>query len=204
MFLIVGLLRRQKFVVLLYGGIEMKKALIVLLVLLASAGLAVAEYPSILAFELGAGMGQVFDYSEIVSGKNFGLYFTIDESFSAGYSFFDYSYLANVDGAAGDELVETAVNAVGIGVSPADRLTVRLYIGSTAAGAVFINPTPAFGLGIGYDIFNKKNTLFSALTVGLDWLATRGNGGVAGTDTSPYTIDEGGAFIFGLKARLGI
>ncbi|MDR1316098.1 MAG: hypothetical protein LBK13_04410 [Spirochaetales bacterium] len=184
----------------------MKKALLVILILLASTGLAVAESPSVMAFELGVGVGSVFDYSEIVSGKNFGLYFTVDETFSAGYSFFDYSYQADVDGAAGDELIETTINAVGFGISPSDKLTVRLYLGSAAAatGATFDASTFAFGLGLGYDIFSKKDTLFSALTLSVDWLATRGNGSTTVADKSPYSIEEGGALIFGLKARLGI
>jgi hypothetical protein len=194
-------------ILLFYRRLQMKKALLVILILLASTGLAVAESPTVMAFELGAGVGSVFDYTEVVSGKNFGLYFTVDETFSAGYSFFDYSYQADVDGTPGDELVETTINAVGIGVSPSDKLTVRLYLGSAAGvtGGPFTAPTFAFGLGLGYDILSKKETLFTALTLTVDWLATRGDGDGAGAlDNSPYAIEDGGAIIFGLKARLGI
>jgi hypothetical protein len=83
----------------------------------------------------------------------------------------------------------------------------RLYLGSAAGepGATFTASTFAFGFGLGYDIFSKKDTIFSALTLTVDWLATRGDGDGAGAlDTSPYAIEEGGALIFGLKVRMGI
>ena len=56
-----------------------------------------------------------------------------------------------------------------------------------------------FGAGFGYDFFTKKNKIFSSLGLYVDYLATSGTG-----ITAPYSIENGGIMLFGLKTTMGI
>jgi hypothetical protein len=159
----------------------MKKALLVVVVMAVFAGVAMAQSPDVLAFEFGAGMGPAIGTGVPPSwaaepSSSCGLSFSRSESFSAGYSFY--------------QLGAERLNALTLGVNAVDKLFVRLFVGASAALAPYI------GFGISYDLFSKKDTLFTALGIGIDWFGAT-TGGV-------HTAISGGAVQFGIKVKVGI
>lgn len=106
-------------------------------------------------------------------------YFTFNDSFTGGFKF------RNISG--------TNLNVMNITVIPADKLGISLFTGATTgAGA-----SPAFGLGVNYDIFAKKSALFAKMALYFDWLASS-------TAGSPFDVAKGGVAVFGFKTQVGL
>ncbi len=155
----------------------MKKAALFLILICMVAGIAAAETPKYFSFNIG-GM-YVYDMASETStvAKPFGLQFQMNETFSAGFIFFQDAQLVNVT------------------ISPINNTYLSFYTGKfnpNATGAV------GFGAGIGYDFASTKNTMFSAIGIYLDWLANNDSSGNKGS------IEDGGCLMVGLKAKLGL
>ncbi|WP_304224229.1 hypothetical protein [Gracilinema caldarium] len=78
-----------------------------------------------------------------------------------------------------------------ITVIPLDKLGITLYTGTIPGNS------PAFGLGVNYDIFAKKSALFAKMAIYLDWLATSNAG-------SAFDVANGGVVLFGIKTQVGL
>ncbi len=154
----------------------MKKIVLIMLVALVAAAGAFAEGPDHFSFTLGAGAGYDMIADTIDATQVYGVDYNFNNTFSGGFKFFDIG--------------GTSVAAVNVAVSPVDNAYISLFTGAETAG-----PIVAFGAGLEYDFFTKKDGLFTGMGVFVDWLAT--NGGV-------FNVSDGGVVTFGLKTKIGI
>ncbi len=151
------------------------KKIIVLLVLLSVLTVGVfAEQADYFTFTMGSGAGYDVNGSSVVAASVFGMDYTFNSTFSGGFKFFD------IAGNAG--------SFINISVIPADKLKLTVYTGKLVAAA-------AFGVGLSYDLFAKKDALFSNMSINIDWLADN-----AGT----YPVATGGVVLFGLRTQVGL
>lgn len=110
--------------------------------------------------------------------SSFGVSYNFNSGITAGFS------LINVD--------DNNISTVEIGVEVAKGAHLTALSGN-------INDKFAFGLGLGYDFFTKKNRLFSSVGIYIDYIATNSD-----KDLDPYSLQNGGLFLIGLKTSLGI
>ncbi len=134
------------------------KKITVLLLFLVCLGLAgaAAETPQFFAFNVGGMYRYDFPADNSDSAVPFGAQFQMNDTFSAGFTFFTNTQLLNVT------------------VSPMDNMYISVYSGS------YLNK-PGFGLGLGYDFLVNKSAMFSAMGIYLDWMANNGAAGAAGS-----------------------
>lgn len=151
------------------------KKIIVLLVLLSVLTVGVfAEQADYFTFTMGSGAGYDIDNSDIVATLVFGMDYSFNSTFTGGFKFID---IATQTG-----------QFINMSVIPADKLHLTVYSGKIATAA-------AFGVGLSYDLFSKKDALFSNMSINIDWLAD--NGGF-------YDIADGGVILFGLRTQVGL
>ncbi len=152
----------------------MKKLTIVLLfVALAAAG-TFAVTPEYFTFEIGAMGTYTVSDGSVDSINPFGIQFTFDDTFSAGFSF------------AGG-----IMSLMNITATPMENVNFSMFTGD-------VNGELGFGAGIGYDFLTKKSALFTKMGLYLNWLVN-GN-----TVADAYDIDNGGVLALGLKAGFGL
>ena len=152
----------------------MKKVLVLLILFSVLTVGIFAEQADYFTFTMGAGSGYDIVGSNVVAQTVFGVDYSFNSTFTGGFKYFE------VAGNTGQMMNVTVV--------PADKLTLSLYSGQLVA-------LTSFGVGVGYDIFTKKDALFSKLSINLDWLAT--NGGA-------YDVANGGVILFGLRTQVGL
>lgn len=154
----------------------MKKVFLSVLLLGGLALSVFAQKADYFTFTVGSGAGYNINTQAVVSETIYGFDYTFNDSFTGGFKFL------NISG--------TNLNLMNITVIPVDKLGISLYTGVTGA-------SPAFGLGVNYDIFAKKSALFAKMAVYLDWFASSNAG-------STFDIANGGAVIFGIKTQVGL
>ncbi len=153
------------------------KKILVLMVLFALLTVGVfAEKADYFAFTMGSGSGYNVTGSAITAGTVFGVDYTFNDSFSGGFKFY------KVGG--------NSLQLINMSVIPSEKLNLSIYSGVLGGGA-------AFGIGVAYDIFSKKDALFSNLSINIDWLATA-------TAGSTYDVATGGVILFGLRTQMGL
>jgi hypothetical protein len=155
----------------------MKKVTLAILLIGGLALSAFAQKADYFTFTVGSGAGYNINTQVVSSETLFGIDYTFNDSFTGGFKF------RNISG--------TNLNVMNITVIPMDKLGISLYTGAIPAGS------PAFGLGVNYDIFAKKSALFAKMAIYLDWLATS-------TAGSPFDVAKGGVVLFGLKTQVGL
>ena len=152
----------------------MKKVL-VLLVLLSVLTVGVfAEQADYFTFTMGSGAGYDINGSNVVAASVFGMDYTFNTTFTGGFKYFTV-------GASTGQFID-------ISVVPADKLKLTVYTGKIAAAA-------AFGVGLSYDLFSKKDALFSNMSINIDWLAD---------NAGAYPVANGGVILFGLRTQVGL
>ena len=139
---------------------------------------AFAQKADYFTFTVGSGAGYNINTQVVSSETLFGIDYTFNDSFTGGFKF------RNISG--------TNLDVMNITVIPMDKLGISLYTGATTTVV-----SPAFGLGVNYDIFAKKSGLFAKMAIYLDWLATS-------TAGSPFDVAKGGVVLFGLKTQVGL
>lgn len=116
---------------------------------------------------------------EVINGNSsIGISYNFNSGITAGFS------LINME--------DSNISTVEIGVEVAEGAHLTALSGN-------INDKFAFGLGLGYDFFTKKNRLFSSVGIYIDYIATNSD-----KDLDPYSLQNGGLFLIGLKTSLGI
>ncbi len=157
----------------------MKKIALILLLVCLAVGTVAAETPKYFSINLG-GMYS-YDMPTDKSGVStpFGLQFQVNEMFSAGFAFFTNAQLVNVS------------------ISPIKNSFISFYTGKYDANGV-AGGDVGFGVGAGYDFATNNSKMFSSLGIYMDWLANNDAAGSAGS------IEDGGVFMIGLKAKLGL
>lgn len=152
------------------------KKIIVLLVLLSVLTVGVfAEQADYFTFTMGSGAGYDLRTSDIVASTVFGMNYTFNSTFTGGFKFIE------VAGVAGQ--------FINISVIPAEKLRLTVYTGKFTGAA--------FGVGLSYDLFSKKDALFSNMSINIDWLAEN-NPGLG------FDIADGGVILFGLRTEVGL
>ncbi len=155
------------------------KKIIVLLVLLSVLTMgAFAEQADYFTFTMGSGSGYDIVGSNIIGGTVFGVDYTFNSGFTGGFKYF------SIDG--------NDIQVINMTMVPADKMTLSVYSGTEALTA-----DPTVGMGFGYEIFSKKDALFSSLTINIDWFATT-------PAASTYDIADGGVILFGLRTQVGL
>ena len=160
----------------------MKKILCVLLMSAALAAGVAAETADYLTFTVGAGFAvDVTDTNTDTMANNvFGVDYNFNETFTGGFKYMTMS----------NSVSGVAFSVMNFSMMPKENVTVSLYTGSeTSVGGA------AFGLGLEYDFFTKKDGLFSAMGVYVDWLASSAAGVAA--------LEDGGIIAMGLKTKVG-
>ena len=153
------------------------KKLFIFMVLLSILTVGVfAEQADYFTFTMGSGAGYNVNTSDIVASSVFGMNYTFNSTFTGGFKYIDV---------AGD-----SGSFINISVIPADKLKLTVYTGKITAV-----PDAAFGVGLSYDLFSKKDALFSNMSINIDWLAS--NGGT-------YDVANGGVVLFGLRTDVGL
>ncbi len=154
----------------------MKKiVLFSLIFVLLTAGIAMAQTPQFFTFSVGGMYGYDFATNADRPVTPFGAQFQMNDKFSAGFSFEATSNM----------------RLLNVAVSPLEKTYISVYSGQWA-GAV------AFGAGLGYDFLVNKNAMFSSMGIYMDWLANNRAPGLLGS------VEDGGTFMIGLKAKFGI
>lgn len=150
------------------------KKIIVLLVLLSVLTVGVfAEQADYFTFTMGSGAGYDVNGSNVVAATVFGMNYTFNSTFTGGFKYIT--------------IAATAGQFINISVVPADKLKLTVYTGQLT--------NAAFGVGLSYDLFSKKDALFSNMSINIDWLAE--NGGT-------YDVANGGVILFGLRTEVGL
>jgi len=157
----------------------MKKVFILLVLLSVLAVGVFAEQADYFTFTMGSGAGYDMNSSNIVASTVFGMNYTFNSTFTGGFKYID------IGGAAGQ--------FINMSVVPADKLSLTVYTGKLGAAA-------AFGVGLSYDLFTKKDALFSSMSINVDWLADDTATGTAGA----YPVADGGVILFGLRTEVGL
>lgn len=148
---------------------------IVLLVLLSVLTFGVyAEQADYFSFTIGSGAGYDVKLDEVVATSVFGVDYTFNSTFNGGFKFV--------------EVGSSAGKFISISVIPSDDLHLTIYSGKLVTDV-------AFGLGLSYDLFSKKDALFSNMSINIDWFAS--DGGV-------YPVDGGGVILLGLRTQVGL
>ncbi|MCA1950472.1 MAG: hypothetical protein LDL24_07855 [Treponema sp.] len=155
----------------------MKKVVISVFLFGCLAFAAFAQKADYFTFTVGSGAGYNINTQVVISESLFGIDYTFNDSFTGGFKF------RNISG--------TNLNVMNITVIPVDKLGITLYTGAIPGGS------PAFGLGVNYDIFAKKSGLFAKVALYFDWLASS-------TAGSPFDIAKGGVVLFGIKTQVGL
>jgi hypothetical protein len=154
------------------------KKVVVLLILLSIVAVGVfAEEADYFTFTMGSGGGYDINGSNVIGGTVFGVDYTFNDAFTGGFKYF------NIDG--------NNVQVINITMVTTDKLTLSVYSGTDIA----VDPT--VGIGVGYEIFSKKDALFSKLSVNIDWFATT-------PAASAFDIANGGVILFGLRTQVGL
>ena len=152
------------------------KKIIVLLVLLSVLTVGVfAEQADYFTFTMGSGAGYDINGSSVVAASVFGMNYTFNSTFTGGFKFMDI-------GTASGQFIN-------ISVVPADKMKLTVYTGE-------LETVAAFGVGLSYDLFSKKDALFSNMSINIDWMAD--NGGAL------YDVANGGVILFGLRTEVGL
>ncbi|MDA3938418.1 MAG: hypothetical protein PF693_03790 [Spirochaetia bacterium] len=155
----------------------MKKVFILLILLSVLTVGVFAEQADYFTFTMGSGGGYDMSGSNVVGGTVFGVDYTFNSGFSGGFKYFD------IDG--------NTLQIINMTMIPADKMKISVYSGTDAA------TDPTVGIGVGYDIFTKKDALFSNLSINVDWFATT-------RATSTFDIADGGVIFFGLRSQVGL
>ncbi len=160
----------------------MKKILCVLLLSAALAAGVAAESADYLTFTVGAGFASDITgtTSDTMASNVFGVDYNFNDTFTGGFK-----YMTMSNSAAG-----VAFSVMNFTMVPKENVSVSLYTGSESVGA-----GAAFGLGVAYDFFTKKEGLFSSMGVYVDWLASSAAGVGA--------MEDGGIIAMGLKTKVG-
>ena len=114
--------------------------------------------------------------TQLMQHRFTGVDYNFSNTFSGGFKFYDIG--------------GTRVTALNVTVSPVENAYISLFTGVEPA-----TPDLAFGAGLEYDFFTKKDNLFTGMGIFVDWLAT--DGGL-------FDVASGGALTFGLKTKIGI
>lgn len=115
---------------------------------------------------------------DITATNTYGVSYNFDSGITAGFSIIN----------SGDSTIST----IEVGVEVGESGYITALTGSD--GENF-----ALGLGIGYDFFIKKDKLNSSVGLYLDYIATNGD-----KDAAPFSFENGGLFLIGLKTSLGL
>ncbi|MCK5198352.1 MAG: hypothetical protein KAR21_08380 [Spirochaetales bacterium] len=154
------------------------KKLVVLMILLSIVAVGVfAESADYFTFTMGSGSGYNMIGSNVVGGTVFGVDYTFNSGFTGGFKYF------NIDG--------NTLQIINMTMVPADKMSLSVFSGTDAA------TDPVVGIGIGYEIFSKKDALFTNLSINMDWFATT-------PAASAFDIADGGVIFFGLKTQVGL
>jgi len=155
----------------------MKKVLVLLILFsVLTVGL-FAEQADYFTFTMGSGAGYDINGDDVVASTVFGMDYTFNSTFTGGFKFFD------IGGISG--------RFINISVIPADKLRLTVYTGTTGP----VPATAAFGVGLSYDLFSKKDALFSNMSINIDWLADA---------SGSYDVANGGVILFGLRTQVGL
>ena len=157
----------------------MKKLVLVTLLLSVAVFGVFAEGPDYFSFTLGAGGAYNVATGAIESTQIYGVDYNFDDTFSGGFKFYD---LGGVN-----------YSVVNLAVSPLENAYISLYTGAELPAAAA--PVVSFGAGLEYDFFTRNDSLFTAMGVYADWLAS--NGGA-------HDLAAGGIFTVGLKTKIGL
>ena len=165
----------------------MKKILFVMLLSMVLLAGVAAESADYLTFTVGAGFASDITGTndDIMANNVFG----VDYNFNNGYTG-GFKYINMGSGAA-------TFSVVNFTMSPKENVYVSLYTGSASTTGALASTDAAFGLGLSYDFFTKKDGIFSAMGVYIDWMAS------STSNKNVAAIADGGALAMGLKTKVG-